>query len=89
MNPAIAAFGLSIEAYGGRRDQFDDFSEGWDGGGRIGIFSPVAQFSLGADYNLKDKETDFFVSLIHPFRRGGFLVDGGSLRIDYLPDEGI
>ncbi len=85
LNPAIAAFGLSIEAYGGRRGQFDDFSEGWDGGGRIGISSPVARFSLGADFNLKDQETDFFLSIIHPLRRGGFLVDGGSLRIDYLP----
>jgi len=85
LNPAIAAIGLGIEAYGGRRGQFDDFSEGWDGGGRIGISSPVARFFVGADYNLKDKEADLFLSFIHPLRRGGFLVDGGSFRIDYLP----
>ncbi len=85
LNPAIAAFGVTLEAYGGRRGQFDDFSEGWDGGGRIGIWSPVARFALGADYNIKDNEADFFLSLIHPIHRGGFLVDGGSLRIDYLP----
>ena len=85
LNPAIAALGLSLEAYGGRRGQFDSFSEGWDGGGRIGLSSPVARFTLGADYNLKDQKTDFFFSLIHPLRRGGILVDGGSFRIDYLP----
>ena len=85
LNPAIAALGLNLELYGGRRGEFDKFSDGWDGGGRIGVASPVGRFALGADYNFKDSETDFFLSLIHPLRRGGFLVDGGTFRIDYLP----
>ena len=85
MNPAIAAIGLHAEVYGGRRGQFDQFSEGWDGGGRLGIFSPVGRFAVGADYNIRDDEFDFFLSLIHPLRRGGILVDGGAFRLDYIP----
>jgi hypothetical protein len=85
INPAIAAVGVKLELYGGRRGTFDSWNDGWDWGGRAGIHSPVARFALGADYNGMDNEVDFFVSLIHPLTRGGILVEGGMFRIDYLP----
>lgn len=85
LNPAVSALGLNLDVYGGRRGTFDSWSDGWDWGVRMGLFSPVTRLAFGADYNGPDDETDFFVSLIHPLKRGGILVDGGNLRIDYIP----
>jgi len=85
MNPAMSVLGLNLDLYGGRRGSFDSWNDGWDWGARIGLFSPVTRLALGADYNGTDRETDFFVSLMHPLKRGGILVDGGTIRIDYLP----
>lgn len=85
INPAIAAVGFKLDLYGGRRGNFESWSDGWDGGARMGIYSPVARFALGADYNIQDDEVDFFLSLIHPLKRGGILMDGGMFRLDYLP----
>jgi hypothetical protein len=85
INPAISAVAIKLDAYGGRRGSFDKWGEGWDGGARIGIYSPVARLAFGADYNIRDEEADFFISLIHPLKRGGVLVDGGMFRVDYLP----
>ena len=85
LNPAIMLVGLNFEGYVGRRGTFEKASEGWDGGARLGLFSPVARLSAGADYNFKDRQLDLILSFIHPLKRGGILVDGGSLRIDYLP----
>lgn len=85
INPAIAALGLRLDAYGGRRGTYESLGDGWDWGGRVGIASPVGRFALGADYNGPDNQVDFFVSLIHPLKRGGILVKGGALRLDYIP----
>ena len=85
MSPVMAAFGVIGEGYGGRRGSFDSFGEGWDGGLRAGLFSPTARLGAGWDYNFKDSEADFFISLIHPLQRGGIFTNGGTLRIDYIP----
>ena len=85
MNPMTAGLGIIGEGYFGTRGSFAGSSSGLDGGARLGLFSPVARFAFGADYNVKDKEADFFLSLIHPLKRGGFFAGGGALRIDYLP----
>jgi len=87
LNPMTAALGVLGEAYIGTRGTFWS-AGGIDGGGRIGLFSPATRLAFGADYNARDEEVDFFVSLIHPFQRGGLLVPGGALRIDYLPGRG-
>jgi hypothetical protein len=84
LNPMTAALGFLGEAYVGTRGTLSG-AGGVDGGGRIGVFSPTVRFAVGADYNTKDNEVDLFVSLIHPFQRGGLLGRGGALRIDYLP----
>jgi hypothetical protein len=85
INPAIQALGIQAEAYGGRQGTFEDISEGWDGGLRIGLGSPVARLFVGADYNFNKGEFDTILSLIHPVRRGGLFGNGSSLRIDYIP----
>ena len=85
MNPMTAGLGVIGEGYFGQRGAFEGFIGGLDGGGRLGLFSPVARLAVGADYNVPDKELNFFVSLIHPLKRGGIFTGGGTIRIDYLP----
>ncbi len=88
VNPAVAGLGIAGELYGGRRGTFENAGDGWDGGARLGIRGPVLRMQFGGDYNIEDREWDFFVSFIHPIKRGGILVDGGKLRVDYLPGRG-
>lgn len=85
LNPMTASLGIIGEGYFGQRGAFDGFLGGLDGGGRVGLFSPVLRLAFGADYNVPDDDLDFFVSFVHPLRRGGFWVGGGSAWIDYLP----
>jgi hypothetical protein len=87
MNPMMASLGVLAEGYVGTKGTLGQ-DGGLDSGARIGLFSPVSRLALGADYNADDKEVDFFMSVIHPFQRGGLLVGGGALRIDYLPGRG-
>ncbi|MEJ2539025.1 MAG: hypothetical protein P8188_03400 [Gemmatimonadota bacterium] len=84
LNPMMAALGLLGEGYVGSRGTFSE-AGGVDGGARVALFSPAFRLALGADFNARDGEVDFFASLIHPLQRGGILVPGGALRIDYLP----
>jgi len=87
MNPMTAALGVLGEGYIGTRGTFTG-AGGVDGGGRLALFSPATRLAFGGDFNGRDREVDFFVSLIHPFQRGGILVPGGALRIDYVPGRG-
>ncbi len=87
MNPMMAALGVLGEAYAGTRGTFSA-SGGVDGGARLGLFSPATRLAAGADYNFRDRGVDLYLSMIHPFQRGGILVRGGQLRIDYLPTRG-
>ena len=84
VNPMTAGLGLIGEAYIGTRGPFTG-SGNVDGGGRLGLFSPAMRFAAGADYNARDQDVDVFISLIHPFQRGGIFVPGGALRVDYIP----
>ncbi|MFV2006306.1 MAG: hypothetical protein ACC667_02625 [Longimicrobiales bacterium] len=85
VNPLTSALGIIGEGYVGRRGGFESSREGFDGGFRAGLFSPTVRFAGGLDYNFKDGEGDFFLSLIHPLKRGGIFTNGGSLRFDYIP----
>jgi hypothetical protein len=87
LNPMTSTLGLLGEAYVGTRGTFSE-SGGVDGGARLGLFSPVTRLAFGEDYNIRDHDLDFFVSLIHPFQRGGLLTPGGAIRLDYLPGRG-
>ena len=85
VNPMTSALGIIGEGYVGQRGGFESSREGFDGGFRVGLFSPTVRFAGGLDYNFKDGEGDFFLSLIHPLKRGGIFTNGGSLRFDYIP----
>jgi hypothetical protein len=87
LSPMTGALGVLGEAYGGTRGSFAG-AGGVDGGARLSLFSPATRLAFGADYTGRDREIDAFVSLIHPFQRGGILVPGGTLRIDYMPGRG-
>jgi len=87
LNPLTASLGVLGEAYVGTRGTLSE-AAGIDSGARLGLFSPIARFAVGADYNTRDQELDLFLSIIHPFQRGGLLVRGGALRLDYLPGRG-
>ena len=87
LNPMMAALGLLGEVYAGTRGTISA-SGGVDGGARLGLYSPATRLAVGADYNFRDTEVDLALSIIHPFQRGGILVPGGRLRIDYLPTRG-
>jgi len=88
MAPVTSALGLLTEVYGGRRGDFESFSEGWDAGFRLSAYSPAFRLAAGVDYSLGDGQGDFILSLIHPLQRGGIFTNGGSLRIDWLPGRG-
>jgi len=85
VNPMTAALGVTGEGYFGQRGTFEGFIGGLDGGGRLGLSSPVLRLAVGVDYNVPDDDLDVYLSFVHPLRRGGFFVGGGSLWIDYLP----
>jgi hypothetical protein len=85
LNPMTAGLGVVADGYVGQRGVFKGVIGGLDGGGRVGLFSPILRLGFGADYNVPDDDLDFYVSFIHPLKRGGFFVGGGSAWIDYLP----
>ena len=85
LNPMTAVLGVVGEGYVGQRGTFEGLIGGLDGGGRVGLFSPVMRLGFGADYNLRDDDLDFYLSFVHPLKRGGFFVGGGSAWIDYVP----
>ncbi|HSM04033.1 MAG TPA: hypothetical protein VK858_05405 [Longimicrobiales bacterium] len=86
--PVMSAFGLLGEAYGGRRGDFEDIGEGWDGGFRMLAYSPAFRLAAGVDYSFGEGEGDFILSVIHPLQRGGIFTNGGSFRVDWLPGRG-
>jgi hypothetical protein len=87
LNPMTSALGVIGEAYVGTRGTVSE-EGGVDGGARLGLFSPVTRIAFGGDFNARDSEVDLFLSLIHPFQRGGVLTPGGTIRIDCLPGRG-
>jgi hypothetical protein len=85
MNPMTAALGVVGEGYIGSRGAFTDATNAVDGGLRLGLHSPTTRLGFGLDYNIRDGQGDFYLSLVHPLKRGGIFTDGGALRIDYVP----
>ena len=87
LSPMTASLGVLGEGYVGTRGSLSQ-GGGLDSGARAGLFSPVSRLAVGVDFNTNDQEFDLFLSMIHPFQRGGLLVGGGALRVDYLPGRG-
>jgi len=85
VNPMTSALGISGEGYFGSRGSFSTAENGFDAGVRLGLLSPITRLGFGWDYNLRDAETDFYLSFVHPLRRGGIIKGGGAFRVDYWP----
>lgn len=85
LNPVTASLGVIAEGYFGARGAFTRVVNATDGGVRVGLLSPTVRLGFGWEYSIRDGETDFFASLVHPLRRGGIFTGGGALRVDYLP----
>lgn len=82
MSPVVGLANIGLEAYaGGRGTQTD-------GGARAILQVPHFSMGAGADYNLRDGRLEFLVSAFSPIRRGGLVVPGGRLRLDWYPLRG-
>jgi hypothetical protein len=80
MSPIVGIAALGVEGYAGYRGSGD-----FDGGVR-GLFTiPSFRFGAGADWNIRDNETDLLLRLEFSTRRGGLFGTGSMLRIDWLP----
>jgi len=88
VNPVTAGLGVMGEGYVGSRGSFSSVETGLDGGVRLGLHSPATRLGFGWDFNIRDAEADFYLSLVHPLRRGGIFTGGGTFRVDYLPGRG-
>ena len=78
-NPVPGLAGLGAEGWLGTR------GEALDGGARLLFTMNAAGLQLGPDYSLGRGRTDLVVTVLHPLRRGGILLPGGGLRVDWMP----
>jgi hypothetical protein len=70
--------------------------EGWlgyrnvdvQGGGRAFLFSPYFRVGAGVDYDARSRTLDPLVTWSTPWRRGGILGAGTTIRLDYMPSRG-
>jgi hypothetical protein len=78
-NPVPGLIGLASEAWIGTR------SHGMDGGARLMFASNAAGIQLGGDYSLRLGRADLAFAVLQPLRRGGILLPGAGLRLDWIP----
>jgi hypothetical protein len=82
LSPIAAVAALQLEAYGGMRGSQVD-------GGARGLFAmPALWLAAGVDWNFRDGSLPFLLRLSIPFKRGGFLVRGGQVKVDWMPARG-
>ena len=80
MSPIVGVAALNFEGYAGYRGGGDA-----DGGLR-GLFTiPSFRIGVGADFNVRDNETDLLLRAEFSTRRGGLFGTGAMLRLDWLP----
>lgn len=79
VNPVMGLLGFQGEAYAGARGTRFDY------GLRAQIVSPYLRLGFGFDLNGLDRTTYPLISLFHPVRRGGILLRGSQVRLNYLP----
>jgi hypothetical protein len=81
-NPVVGLAGIGVEAYAGFRGALAD------GGGRVLLRVPYLSMGIGPDFNLRDQRLDYVVTAHSPIRRGGIIVPGGQVRVDWYPAKG-
>ncbi len=79
LSPIAGLASIGFEAYGGARG--GDI----DGGARALFRVPYLSMGIGADYNVRDRGLDLLVTAHSPVRRGGLLMRGSQLRVDWYP----
>jgi hypothetical protein len=79
MNPVPGLAAIATEAWLGTRAQ------GLDGGARLMFANHAAGIQVGADYSLRLGRPDLALTVQHPLRRGGLLVPGAGVRLDWIP----
>lgn len=78
-NPTPGLLGVALEGWlGSRARQFD-------GGARLLAGIPVAGLHAGLDFAARTQRLDVALSVTNPVHRGGFLLPGASLRLDWVP----
>lgn len=82
LSPIAGLAAIGLEAYGGVR------GADIDGGARALFRVPYLSMGIGPDYNLRDRGLDLLVTGHSPLRRGGIILPGGQLRIDWYPLRG-
>jgi len=81
-NPVPGLLGLSMEGSIGTRGRQ------LDAGGRFLIGVPAAGLHAGIDYSSRLDRADAVLTFWEPLRRGGVLLPGGGLRLEWLPTRG-
>ena len=79
LNPVTKLVEFGMEAYVGARGNEAD------GGARAVLQVPYLSTGIGADYNLRGGRVDMLVTAHTPVRRGGLLMRGTMLRVDWYP----
>ncbi|MBI2402458.1 MAG: hypothetical protein HYV20_06945 [Gemmatimonadetes bacterium] len=82
LSPIAGLASIGFEAYGGAR------GAEVDAGARALFRVPYLSMGMGADYNLRDRALDLLVTAHSPVRRGGIILPGGQLRVDWYPLRG-
>ena len=79
MSPIIGLAQVGAEGFIGLRDSELD-------GGVRGVFRiPFIGLGVGGEYNFRTENLDFLVTAQSPVVRGGVLVPGGTVRINWYP----
>lgn len=79
LNPTPGALGVALEGWVGSRGRL------MDGGARLTAGIPAVGLQGGLDYSARDGQLDVVLAVSEPLHRGGFLVPGGLIRVDWIP----
>ncbi len=80
-NPIYAWLGVNAQAYLGHRGSL------MDGGLRAELESRAVFLHGGLDWNARLNRTDIVLGTTFPVQRGGWLLAGAQLRLDWIPSR--
>lgn len=81
-NPTPGLIGMALEGWLGSR------ARKADGGVRLLLGFPAAGLHAALDYSARVNHIDPALTVWYPFRRGGILLPGGGVRLDWIPRQG-
>jgi hypothetical protein len=80
-SPIPGVLGLAAEGW------IDSGRDGVDGGARLMYAMAAIGAQFGVDYSIRQDRLDLALTLFLPLRRGGFLLPGSGLRLDWIPQR--